>query len=86
MVAKTSRKPQERSKGHSTKQASSKPAVRKAKKVKKQRKVAAKPKTISLRKVFSKQEKTKHLGTRPHSAWIYFCQDRRAEIVRNNPG
>jgi len=26
------------------------------------------------------------LGTRPHSAWIYFCQDRRAEIVRDNPG
>jgi len=86
MVAKTSRKPHGKGKGPSTTHASRKPVVRKARKVKKQKKMVSKPKTVSLRKVFSKQEKTKHLGTRPHSAWIYFCQDRRAEIVRNNPG
>lgn len=82
MVAQTAKQPKERSRSRSTKSSIKKAAPRKTKKVKK---VSVKPKTVSLRRVFSKQEKTKHLGTRPHSAWIFFCQDRRADIVHKNP-
>ena len=86
MVAKSANKDKKKQRRvGSKKQSSKKGANVNSRKTKKPRKVSENPKVVSLRRVFSKQEKTKYLGIRPHSAWIYFCQDRRADIVSENP-